>query len=109
MKRSDLDDVHVLALAARWRASGYDTVPGVIQALMDEGVPAKVARAKVEHLVSRGLMDYGVSPSFAWPTQEGLTLLRSSTIQRESIADALENDRCGRCLSVDHFREDCTA
>lgn len=28
------------------------------------------------------------------------------TIQRESIEDALENDRCGICGSVDHFRED---
>lgn len=28
-------------------------------------------------------------------------------IQRESIEDALENDRCGICGSVDHFREDC--
>jgi hypothetical protein len=29
-------------------------------------------------------------------------------IERESLADALENDRCGICGSVDHFREDCT-
>jgi hypothetical protein len=29
------------------------------------------------------------------------------TIRRESIEDALENDRCGLCGSVDHFREDC--
>lgn len=28
-------------------------------------------------------------------------------IERETVADALENDRCGRCGSVDHFREDC--
>lgn len=28
-------------------------------------------------------------------------------IQRETIEDALENDRCGICHSVDHFREDC--
>lgn len=26
---------------------------------------------------------------------------------RETLAEALENDRCGICLSVDHFREDC--
>lgn len=28
-------------------------------------------------------------------------------IVRETVEDALENDRCGICLSVDHFREDC--
>jgi hypothetical protein len=28
-------------------------------------------------------------------------------IERESIEDARENDRCGSCGSVDHFREDC--
>lgn len=28
-------------------------------------------------------------------------------IQRETVEEALENDRCGICLSVDHFREDC--
>lgn len=28
------------------------------------------------------------------------------TIQRETIENALENDRCGICGSVDHFRED---
>lgn len=28
-------------------------------------------------------------------------------IVRESLEDALENDRCGICFSVDHFREDC--
>jgi hypothetical protein len=26
---------------------------------------------------------------------------------RETVADALENDRCGRCGSVEHFVEDC--
>ena len=30
-------------------------------------------------------------------------------IERESIEEALENDRCGICGSVDHFREDCVA
>jgi hypothetical protein len=31
----------------------------------------------------------------------------AQVIERETVADALENDRCGICLSVDHFREDC--
>lgn len=29
-----------------------------------------------------------------------------AAIERESIEDALENDRCGICGSVEHFRED---
>lgn len=37
----------------------------------------------------------------------GWDLGGSPPIVRESIEDALENDRCGICLSVDHFREDC--
>ena len=28
-------------------------------------------------------------------------------LERLSIADALENDRCGICGSEEHFREDC--
>lgn len=32
---------------------------------------------------------------------------QGAPIKRESIAEALENDRCGICGSVDHFREDC--
>jgi hypothetical protein len=28
-------------------------------------------------------------------------------IQRETLREALENDRCGICGSVQHFREDC--
>lgn len=64
MQRKDIDDTHVLALAARWQAEGG---PGVIAALVAEGVPAKLALAKVEHLSERGLLDYGVSPYYAWP------------------------------------------
>lgn len=32
----------------------------------------------------------------------------SQFFERESIEDALENDRCGICKSTAHFREDCT-
>lgn len=40
------------------------------------------------------------------PSQDCWTGCRRR-IERLSIEDALENDRCGICLSVDHFREDC--
>lgn len=67
MKRSDVSDEHAIELAQRWRDDF--TQPGVIAALMAEGVPEKVAYAKVLHLVKRGLLDYGVSPYFAWPNR----------------------------------------
>lgn len=83
MKLSDIDDVEVIALAARW-ADGADQfpvfgflVPGVVDALIETGIPPKLALRKVERLVDRDLLDYGVSPHYAWPTPEGLTLLRA--------------------------------
>jgi hypothetical protein len=64
VKRSDISDEHAIELARRWR----DRLgPGVIEALMAEGVPEKVALAKVLHLCGRGLLDYGTSPYHAWP------------------------------------------
>lgn len=66
MKRSDIADDHVIELAQQWREEF--AAPGVISALTAEGVPAKVALAKVLHMVQRGLLDYGVSPNYAWPT-----------------------------------------
>ena len=90
MKRSDIPDGHVIELARRWRehpkaepfaalkalAAGDDATlaelldgrpPGVIAALMAEGVPEKVALAKVLHMCRRGLLEYGTSPYYAWP------------------------------------------
>jgi hypothetical protein len=64
VKRSDVPDEHVIELAHAWRKGGS----GVVGALVAEGVPEKVALRKVEHLIDRGLMDCGVSPYFAWPT-----------------------------------------
>lgn len=64
MKRSDIDDDHVLALA---RATFVDCGPGVVVGLVAEGIPRKLARAKAQHLVARGLMRYGVSIDCAWP------------------------------------------
>lgn len=66
MKRTDIADEHVLDLAARWR--DHPAEPGVVDALMTEGVPRKLALAKVDHMVRRGLLDFGVSPYYAWPT-----------------------------------------
>mgnify|MGYP007099774091 CR=1 FL=1 len=67
MKRSDIADPRVINLAAAWQADPQNN-PGVIVALTNLGVPRKVAVAKVEHLITRGLLDCGVSPNYAWPT-----------------------------------------
>ena len=65
MKRSDIPNDHVVDLARRWR---IDAEQGVVAALVAEGVPEKLALRKVEHLVDKGLLDYGTSPYYAWPT-----------------------------------------
>lgn len=65
MKRSDIADDHVLELARHWRDD--PSQPGVVAALVAEGVPEKLALAKVEHMVDRNLLEYGVSPNYAWP------------------------------------------
>lgn len=64
MKRSDITDEHVLELARAWqRREGVPT----LDALIAEGVPRKVAEAKIEHLHARGLLEIGVSVRCAWP------------------------------------------
>ena len=67
MKSSDIDDQHVIDLAQAWHEAPLVN-PGVVQALVEEGVPKKLAFAKVERLCDRGFLEYGVSPSCAWPT-----------------------------------------
>ena len=66
MKRSDISDEHVLELARAWRDAPLKK-PCALDALIDEGVPVKVAIAKIEHMVSRRLLDYGVSVRCPWP------------------------------------------
>lgn len=68
MKCSDIADEHVIELARQWHKAKSLMHPGVIDALVAEGVPPKVALAKVERLVRRRLLDYGTSPRYAWPT-----------------------------------------
>jgi len=71
MKSADIDDQHVIDLAQAWHEAPLLN-PGVVQALIAEGVPKKLAFAKVERLSARGFLDYGVSPSWAWPTGKRL-------------------------------------
>lgn len=73
MKRSDIDDQHVLDLARAWQeAPLHLATPGVIQALVDEGIPPRLAYAKVAHLSMRGYLEWGVSANYAWPTGKRL-------------------------------------
>lgn len=65
MKRADIPDEHVIDLARHWWQDRRQL--GVVEALVAEGIPEKLAIKKVEHLASRGLLDYGVSPYYAWP------------------------------------------
>ena len=71
MKLSDIDTNHVIDLANRWNRSAA-WQPGVVAALVNEGVPAKLALRKVEQLCDRGYLDYGTSPNYAWPTGKRL-------------------------------------
>lgn len=73
MKRSDIDDQHVIDLAQKWSdGNGPGAVPGVVEALVAEGIPEKLALSKVEHLYSRGYLECGVSPYYSWPTGKKL-------------------------------------
>lgn len=65
MKCADIPDDHVIDLARRWHED-Y-TQPGVVDALVAEGIPDKLALTKVMLLVTKRKLDYGVSPRFAWP------------------------------------------
>lgn len=71
MKSADIDDQHVIDLAQAWRAGPIGT-PGVVAALVAEGVPGKLAITKVMRLVDRGYLEYGTSPTYAWPTGKSL-------------------------------------
>jgi hypothetical protein len=66
MQSKGIPDHHVLWLAWRWRQD--PRCPCALDALVAEGVPAKLAAAKIERLVARGLLDYGVSVRCPWPT-----------------------------------------
>lgn len=79
MKRSDIPDELVLRHAAEWFDGPRPTSTlGVVGRLICEGVPSHLAESKVEHLVSRGLLECGVSPWFAWPTEAGRALLSNA-------------------------------
>lgn len=84
MQAKDIDERAVIAAAYSWQQNsrgwawgieGYVHM-GVLQImikLMD--IPPKLAIYKLERMSDRGLLDYGVSVSCAWPTDKGLAML----------------------------------
>jgi hypothetical protein len=74
----DIPDRTALLFAKEW--STRQSPMGVVDRLRSElGVPEKVALRKVERLISRNLLDYGVSPYHAWLTPEGEMFLGKET------------------------------
>jgi hypothetical protein len=71
----DIKDLDVLRLAQGWEAGG----PGVGEALVDAGVPPKLAYAKIIKLVHSDLLEYGVSATYAWLTEKGRKLLTDAS------------------------------
>lgn len=89
MQCKDIPDEHVVDLARRWQECGRarhaemvrwlhggeqpaNLAPGVVEALVAEGIPRKLAYAKVLSLCERkngkpALLEYGTSPYYAWP------------------------------------------
>ena len=90
MQCKDIPDDEVVELARQWhdaarsmsiaetlarfqRGEPLRSAPGVVEALMRRyDIPHKLALAKVESLCERkngkpALLEYGVSPHYAWP------------------------------------------
>lgn len=76
-----------------------DYHPGIVDEFTD---------ADGEQMVE--LADGNIEPATDWVQDESTDYptdaWSSESIQRETVEEALENDRCGICGSVDHFRED---
>lgn len=80
VKCSDIDDEHVIDLARAWSEAARRCweihpvplmhTPGVVEALVLEGVPYKLARAKVMRLIGKRKLEYGSTPDCAWPATD---------------------------------------
>ena len=83
MKRSDISDAQVVAMAAAFHAYHADRGVLVTDRLCAlTGAPEKVAYAALERAYSRGLIECGVSIRTAWPTAKGLALLTAPAESR---------------------------
>ena len=86
MQAKDIDEVAVLAAAYSWQQNsrgwawgieGYVHM-GVLSIMVQVmEIPQKLAEYKLERMTDRGLLDYGTSVTYAWPTEKGLAMLFS--------------------------------
>lgn len=68
--RRDIPDTAIIESCERWQR-GEGAGPWTDFA----SVPPKLLLAKLDHMVDRGLLDYGVSLTYPWPTEKGMELL----------------------------------
>jgi len=74
LQLKDIPDELVLLLTKGWpQQCGV----GVHDCLVLIGYPDKLALRKIERLVDRGLLEYGVSPRYAWLTEKGEEYLKN--------------------------------
>ncbi len=93
MKRSDISDERVVSACVVSR--GFRLRPS-LEVLVDmTGAPVKVALRAMERAASRGLIDWGVSIRWAWPTPEGdeLAARYLERLKGRTQEDAGEGDR----------------
>lgn len=84
MQAKDIDEAAVIAAAASW-AEHKDGWAWGIQGYVHMGVldimvlcmeiPTKLAIYKLERMADKGLLEYGTSVSYAWPTKAGYAML----------------------------------
>jgi hypothetical protein len=74
LQLKDIPDELVLLLAQTWHQN-YNI--GVHDALIALGFPDKLAYRKIEHLCSRGMLEYGCTPRYAWLTEKGEEYLKN--------------------------------
>lgn len=86
MQAKDIDEHAVLAAAYSWQMNSRGWAWGIegyvhmgVLSIMIEimGIPPRLAIYKLERMTDRGLLDYGTSVSYAWPTEKGTAILLS--------------------------------
>lgn len=81
MKRSDLPMLAVLHYCKQWGERPWLT-PGALERLALDGWPMKIALARIRQAVALGLVEYGTSEAYCWPTQAGHDVLSGKSENR---------------------------
>lgn len=85
MKRSDIPDRMVVSAAMAWRTMRKASTGDLLVAHYD--APPKVVLRAIERAIGRGLVECGVGPWWAWPTEKGLELLALGNRPRRSAPE----------------------